>query len=140
MSQPRVGLQILGQAEIDDMRPVLAIEQDIRGLQVTVKDAPLMREVNRSCHRRQQSGGGAGLLEQARDPLDKAATFDQLHAVIVQALMLAHFVDRDDVRVIEPGGRLGFNPEPATSDSEANRPARISFKATTRLRLTCRAL
>jgi hypothetical protein len=42
------------------------------------------------------------------NPLSEAASFDKLHAEIVLALVLVNLVDRDDVRVIEVGGRFGF--------------------------------
>ena len=55
--------------------------------------------------------------------------------------MLADLVDRHDVRVVELGDGLGLVLEPrAARPAEANRPARIIFRATGRFRLSCRAL
>jgi hypothetical protein len=38
-------------------------------------------------------------------------TFDQFHGVEVNAVLRARGVDRNDVRVMEPGGRFGFSLE-----------------------------
>ena len=39
-------------------------------------------------------------------------SLDELHGEVVDALMLADPEDRYDVRVMQPGRRLGFTPEP----------------------------
>ena len=73
--------------------------------------------------------------------LRQAAALDELHAEIVLALVLADFVDRHDVADDRgwppPRPRCG---SAARRACEASWPARIILRATTRLRLTCRAL
>src|SRR5262245_3590593 len=44
--------------------------------------------------------------------LGEAATFDQFHREKVAAIMLIHFVDGHDVRMIEGGGCFRFRAEP----------------------------
>ncbi len=52
--QPRRAGHALGQAEIGDVRLALAVDEDVRRLEVAVKDATLMRERDRSGNRRQE--------------------------------------------------------------------------------------
>ena len=46
------------------------------------------------------------------EPLVQARPADQLHAEVALAVVLADLVDRHDVRVVEPGDRLGLVLEP----------------------------
>ena len=42
----------------------------------------------------------------------EAAAVDELHGVVVNAVVAAHAEDRDNMRVVELGGRVGLDLEP----------------------------
>src|SRR5438552_14886350 len=47
----------------------------------------------------------------ALDDVVELPAFDELHAEVARAITLAHFVDRDNARMIETGGSFGFPAE-----------------------------
>jgi hypothetical protein len=56
-------------------------------------------------------------------------------------LVLTRFMDGDNVGVLQIRRCFGLGPKRCRHPpSQANRPGRIIFTATTRFRLTCRAL
>jgi hypothetical protein len=76
-----------------------------------VEDAVLVGEVHGPGHGRDQAGRGLLIPGEARQVLGQAAALHQLHREIVLAVVLTHLVDRDDVGVVQVGGRLGFPVE-----------------------------
>ena len=52
----------LGQAEVGDVRASLAVEQDVRGLQVAVQEAALVGVVDGAGQGSHQPGGGLGVV------------------------------------------------------------------------------
>jgi hypothetical protein len=54
--------------------------------------------------------------------------------------VIADLENLDDIRVLQPGDRLCFGPEPNQVGLARVRPGRIIFKATTRPSFVCRAL
>ena len=104
------------------MRFPLLIEQNVRGLDVPMQHAPLMRVMHRPSYRCHQTHHPPlptlhPSTLQRSDALTfpiqvrQRAALHQLHAEIVLALVLADFVDRNDIRMIEIGGRFGFGAE-----------------------------
>ena len=91
--------------EVGHLEPPLGVDEHVVRLDVAVDDPVLVREaqrgedlarvVDRRLHRR-----GAA----AQDQLLQRAAVEVLHRDVVGALRLAAVVDRDDVRVREPGG------------------------------------
>ena len=58
------------------------------------------------------SRGGRG---DAVEPAGEAAAVDVLHLEVGKSVVLADVKDLDDVRVLEPGDRLGLGKEPGGS-------------------------
>ena len=77
--------------------------------------------VNRAGHLDEHAGRRAGILDQARHLPREASSVDQLHAEEVPALVLAHFDNGHDVRVVEVGRRLGLQEEPFPLDRRGER-------------------
>ena len=108
-----VGGNALGQAEVGDVRLALGVQQNVARFQIPMQDAAQVGVVDRTGHQRQQLNRLARLVEVVADMLFQTAPLDQFHAEIVAALAFANFVDGDDVRMIEPGSRLGFDAKAA---------------------------
>jgi hypothetical protein len=91
------------------------LQQDVGGLQVPVEDAALVRMMHAPRHLGQPARGDFLVIRNPqsaiRNPPGEAAALDQFHREVVPALVLADLVDRDDVRVVEAGGRLGLGLE-----------------------------
>jgi hypothetical protein len=109
----RVGLRqnVLGQAEVGDVRLPVRVEEDVGRLQIAVQQPALVGVVNSSCHDGHQPGG-PDRLRVAADGIGQAAAVDEVHAEVVLAVVLADLVDGDEVRVLEVAGRLGLEAEP----------------------------
>ena len=114
----RRALEALGQSEIGDERDQLlerrigpAGKEDVGRLQVAVEDAALVGVVDGPCDRRHQPCRGARISAESLDLRGQVAAVDELHAEVVVAVVLADFVDRHDVRVVEVRGGLGLEPE-----------------------------
>ncbi len=115
-------LQRAGDAEVHDLDVALAVEHDVPGLDVTVHQAHVVRGLQRVQH---TDGDPQRLLDRHRavladrlvDGVPQALAVDQLHhdvrrAGAVLGDVLAAVVDGDDVRVLQPGHRLGLAAEP----------------------------
>ena len=128
----------LGQAEVGDVRVAVGVEQDVGRLEVAVQDAALVGVVDRPGDGRQQAAAASRAGRRARpDASGQAAALDQLHAEVVLALVLADLVDRDDVGWSRPAAASASLRKRCTSVvGRPAAPARIIFRATTRLRLT----
>ena len=114
----------LGQAPIDDERLAEGAQEDVRRLQVAVQDAPVVRvgdrvaDVDESAEQvaegERPRGGVArdGPVVEAFDGPLEALAADEPHGV-ERAAAVGHpqAVDRDDARVLEPGGDLGLEQE-----------------------------
>ena len=73
-----------------------------------MQGAALMGVVDGAGHGRHQPGGGAGAQDEAAPLLGQAAAFDELHAEVLLALVLADLVDRHDPGVVEQRDGLGL--------------------------------
>ncbi len=111
--QLAVAFDPLGQTEVGDMRPPFRIDQDVRRLQIAVKDASLMSVVDRTRGDRHELGGLPGIGHVVLRSLVEALTRDQLHAEVMLILELTDLEDRHNVGMIEPSDRLGLVLKPA---------------------------
>src|SRR5262249_28977122 len=111
LRQPAIPPDLLGQAEVRDMRVAFLIDKDVGGLEVAVQDAPDMPVVYRVGRLGDQPGGGLRVVAEAVQVTGQAAAVDELHAEVALAVVFAHLVDGDDAGVVEPGDGLGLVPE-----------------------------
>ena len=107
-----LGVDPLGQSEVGDVGLALAIEEDVRGLQVAVEDASLVRVMDGAGDIGQQPRGRAGVGGEFGQAIGEATAVDQLHAEIAVVAVGAHLMDGDDIGVVERGDGLGLEPEP----------------------------
>ena len=98
-----------------------SVDQDVRGLDVAVDQAPGVGVVQRLGDGRHQLGRLAERRPALPQPLGQVAPLDVLRDDVAEPVVgPAHVVDRDDVRVVEPGegaglGQVGLDvPGPAT--------------------------
>jgi len=61
-------------------------------------------------------------------PLGQASTIKEAHREIVMAGVLADFVDRDDIGVVEVGGRLGLMEKPLDLPFGGHLPRQDEFE------------
>ena len=114
----------------------LFINQDVRRLQVTMEDSALMSVVNGLSNLGNNLGSRAGIGGVLVESFVEAGSLDELHAKKMRSLMLADFVNRHDMRMIELCDSLGFVLKAESSFSVANVPDLISLIATGRLSAT----
>ncbi|GBD37417.1 hypothetical protein HRbin36_02548 [bacterium HR36] len=103
---------MFGHAEIRDMRPAIAVQQNVGRLQVAMQDTPLVRVMNTSGSRNDEASSGAVILTVAPHVLGQVPPFDQPHAVEVIAIMFADFIDRNDAGMVYVGSRFYFDAKP----------------------------
>jgi hypothetical protein len=65
LRQAAVGFDALGQSEVADMWLSFAIEQDVGGFQVAMKDAALVGVMHGSRHLRHQASGALRVVAEA---------------------------------------------------------------------------
>ena len=102
------GIQELGQSEIGNARLAGVVQEDVRGFEVAVQHALAVRVVD----------GLGDLLDQyaclARGQwaiahqLGQSLALDVIHREEGIALVLAHFVDGDDVGMLQARGGFGL--------------------------------
>ena len=110
--QGRLSVEVPRQPEIGDLGRAVGGEQDVGRLQIAVHDPALVGRLHGLGQRGQQRGRLAGRLRRARQGLGQAAPLDELHGEVRPALVVAHVVDLDDVRVPQARHRLRFALEP----------------------------
>ena len=116
-----VGLDLLRQPEVGDVRMALVVDQDVGRLEVAVQDAAGVGVGHRLGRLGHQAGGGPRVVLVAAQQRHEAAAGDQLHAEVVLAVVLADLVDRHDARVVEQGDGLGLVA--GTGAARRRRPA-----------------
>ncbi len=128
--------QLLRDTEVGDLRFTVRVDENVARLEIAVQDAVLMRKVHRTGDAHHEASGtplsfeGFGTVDWRgrrgilAQPLLQTATFDQPRAEIVLAAGLAHFVDWNDVRVIELGGRFRLGTEALDHRGRRQRPSR----------------
>src|SRR5215207_8346451 len=124
-------IQEAGDPEVGEMRLAVEVNQDVAGLYIAMNDALLVRVMERAREAGNQlcdaylrlsrcrfvyalPAGVPAVRRQSQRhhfPI-KAGSFDPLHAEEGQSLMLAEFVDGNDVWVIQFRGGFCFDLEP----------------------------
>ena len=112
LTQPILSIQLLGQAEVGDLRLTIGREQDIGGLEVAMNDAVLMGMLH-----------GAGQLFDQRcrlargeadvfaKPLRQRTAGQKLEREVGIATVFAEIVDMHDAGMLHLGDRGGFEQE-----------------------------
>ena len=107
------GRDIPRQPEVEDLHPAVGGEEDVVGLEVAVDDP-------RPVRRRQAVGDGCADLRRLApaerttlEPLAQGLALEQLGDRVGDAILGAEIVDGEDVRMVEPGDRLGLALEAA---------------------------
>ena len=109
LRQTTVIFHALGEPEVSDVRLVVVIKQDVRRFQIAVQDAAQVCIMHRPGHNAHQPGTRARVFfEPGYVPFEVTAA-DQLEADIGTAAVLAHLVDRHDMRMVQPGDGLGLD-------------------------------
>ena len=104
----------LGDAEVDDARAAVGVDEDVGGLEVAVDDAPLVGVVHGVDDLQEEldDGGDAGPWREVRErlaPLVERAALDVLHHQREATALDGHaVVHGDDVGVAELRGDLGL--------------------------------
>ena len=94
----------------------LLVQQDVRGLQIAVQDAPRMGVMHGVGHLGHQGRGGPRVVLVGVQPVGQAAAGNQLHAEVSLALVLANLIHRNDSGMVKLGHRLGLVLKPAELD------------------------
>ncbi len=136
----RLGLDPFGQAEIRNMRPSVGIDQNIRGLQIAMQNAALVRVMDSSRDWREERRGLARRQRPFGQASGEGRAGHELHREIGLPLVIPDFINRHNRRMIEPGRGFGLGAKRARSAALAISPRSTIFSATIRSRLICRAL
>jgi hypothetical protein len=102
-----------GQSEVEDSHRAIRPHLDVRGLEIAVDDALLVRDFERVRDLLRNRQRVIEWDHALRDPLRQIVAFDQFHhqrAYVVSGFSRTFFesVDRRDVRMVERGEDLGF--------------------------------
>jgi hypothetical protein len=105
-------VQPFGETEIGDLRRAIGREQDIRGLEIAMDNAALVRRLCCPGQRSNQLGRWPRHHRLPRKLLVEAAAFNELHRETGGAIILHHVVDVHDIGMLQPsnGPRLGSKP------------------------------
>ena len=90
------------------MRFAFCVQQNVSGFDVSMQNAVFMRVMNGARHFGDQFHRLPDRHRRALDYFVELTAFDKLHAEVACAVALAHFVDRDNARMIETGGGFCF--------------------------------
>ena len=117
----RVGRHPLRQSEVADERMARAVNQNVGRLEIAVQQPVAMGFGNRTAHGQEQSGR----LARGERPLGNLAgesrPFDELHAEERLPFVVADFVHRGDVGMMQAGSRLGLGPKAGQVGSRRQR-------------------
>ncbi len=111
LGQPRVLLDELRQPEVGHLRVARLVQQHVARLQVPVHHVPVVCVPHGLGDLKEQLGRTPGRKRPLGQQVAKRPAGDERHRVVVQPLVLAHLVDGDDARVLEPRRRLGLGAE-----------------------------
>ena len=102
-----------GQAEVDELRFAVAGKEDVRHLEVAVRDAVLLQRVVEAGHHAFDDMGGFEEAEAALGAVELAevSAFDEVHHDVVSEALRIDFVDFDDVRMFQLLAEFAFAAE-----------------------------
>src|SRR4030095_2776341 len=92
------------QTKIGDARLVVRVNQHVRGLEVAMENAALVRVMDRRGDKLDIAGGPGRGQRLLTHELRQAPARDVIHREIVPAFVDTHVVDRDDVWMLKNGG------------------------------------
>ena len=118
----RVGVERLGQAEVEHLDAAVAVDHDVRGLQVAVHDALLVRGLERLGDPEREAGRLLRLERAALQPGGERLAGRELHHEEALAVALLETVDAGDARV-------GQRREHARLALEAREPLGVAREA-----------
>ncbi len=99
------------QAEVREQRPPVRMDEDVGWLQVAVHDARVVRVLQTVADLAQVSPRAEGVKRPAFDDVAQRPSTHQRHGQERHSVRHLEVVDREDVRVIELGQRLGLGLE-----------------------------
>ena len=99
--------------EVRQVGVAVAVDQDVLRLHVAVDDAVAMGRPQRAGDLGEHRRGAIGRQRPAGEHVGEAAGVDQAHHQVRGTGLAPVVVQRDDVRVLEPGDELGLGLEPA---------------------------
>ena len=106
------GARQLRQAEVQHLHPALGRDDDVGRLEIAVHDAALVRLLERRRHVAAECRDLFLRERAAGDVLRQRLAGHVLHDQEVDPVAAVEIVHRGDVRVVQPGQRLRFTPEP----------------------------
>ena len=104
-------MDLLGQAEVGDLRVAVPVEQDVRWFQVTVDHSVPVGVLDGLGDAANQFGRLWGTQRSFGQALGEALSFDETHRKVVLALVLSDLDDRHDSGMVKVGGGLGLSVE-----------------------------
>jgi hypothetical protein len=102
----------LAKSEVGDARVAFVVDENVRGLQIPVQDAPHAGVMNRLGGFRQKRRRLPGVGSYRREPIREVASLDKLHVEVVLAFVLTNFVSRHDTGVVQESEGFGLVLEP----------------------------
>ena len=102
-----------GDPEVGQVGVAVAIDQDVRRLHIAVDDAVAMGRPQGAGDLREHRRGAFGRQRPVGERVGEGAGLDQAHHEVGGTRLTPVVVQRDDVRVLEPGDELGLGLEPA---------------------------
>src|SRR2546426_8078740 len=103
--------QKLGQSKIENFRLPALSDEDIRGLNVAMKDCLRMRGVERGCDLSRETQQVVHFERAAFEAALQSLTLKEFHHQEWLALKLINIVNRANVWMIQRRGHSGFSPE-----------------------------
>ncbi len=124
----RLGAAALGQPEIGEIDSVVAVDQDIRRLNVAVDDAQAVRVPQGLGQRGDPFDRSTKSRAADRQLVGEVAALDQGGDQVQLAISLAGIIDRDDVGMVQDGRAARLAEEPADGLGSLHRPGPGPFQ------------
>ncbi len=102
-----------GHTEVGQVGEAVAVDEDVLRLHVAVDDTVAMGRAQRAGDLGEHGRGAIGRQRPAGEHVGEAAGVDQSHHQVRGTGLAPVVVQRDDVRVLQPGDELGLGLEPA---------------------------
>src|SRR5439155_20206072 len=108
-----VTIEPLGQAKVRDARLIARVHEDVRWLEIAVQDALAVRVVNGFGGEPDVTRGFRGRQRTVAHELGEVLSLDVIHREVMLAVVDAHVVNGDDVRVPEESRSRDLALEPS---------------------------